>query len=370
VSVKVKPVANSRDKSEFIRFPYKLLKRWKTWVPPLISDVKDTLDFVHNPFYQHARIQLFNAYYDGKIVGRIAGIVDENYIKTQNRAVGLFGFFECVKDRAVSAALFNTASQWLREEGMVHMVGPTNPSLNDELGVLIDAFDIPPAVKMVWNPPYYPALYEAAGFKKAMDVYAYDLAKEHMSERLIRMGEKIMKRTKVTFRNPDMKRFDEEIKIFRELYNRAWSENWGFVPWTEAEFEHVAKTLKMVIDPKVVYVAELNSKPVGFSMALPDLNFALKHLRGRLFPFGILKLLWYSRKIDRLRVVILGVDKKYRNQGIDTALYYINWKEGTSKKYKSGEASWILESNTAMIRAAEMMGGKRYKTYRIYERSL
>ncbi len=369
--VKVKAVESSRELAEFIKFPYKLLKRWDAWVPPLVSEVKSTLDPQKNPFFDHARVRLFLARIDGKVVGRIAAIVDENYIKVQNRAIGQFGFFECVKDTAVSAALFNTASGWLREEGMVNMIGPTNPSMNDEIGVLIDAFDIPPAIKMVWNPPYYPALYENAGFEKAMDVFAFDLTKETTSERLLRMGDLILKRSKATFRNIDMKNIESEIQICRKIYNSAWSENWGFVPWTEAEFNHAAKSLKQIIDPKIVFIAEVDGKPVGFALALPDLNYAFRRIKnGKLFPFGIVKLLWLSRKIDRIRILILGVDKEFRNRGIDTALYYKIWKDGTDSGYKSCEMSWILESNEKMVRAAEMMGGKRYKTYRVYERSL
>ncbi|NQU06018.1 MAG: GNAT family N-acetyltransferase, partial [Calditrichaeota bacterium] len=200
-----------------------------------MSEVKEALSREKNPFYEHASIEMFLAYKDNKVVGRIAAIVDHNYIEVRKDNVGLFGFFECINDQDVASALFTRAEQSLKEVDMTLMMGPTSPSMNDEIGVLIDAFDIPPAIKMVWNPSYYPALYEQAGFKKAMDVFAWTMDEVEVSDKLKRLGYMILKRTKVSFRKPDMKNFDKEIKIFRELYNSAWSSNWGFVPWTENE---------------------------------------------------------------------------------------------------------------------------------------
>lgn len=370
MSITIKPVESKRDRSEFIKLPYKLHKQYSAWVPPLISEVKDVLNTRKNPFYEHASIKLFLARRNGKVVGRIAAIIDRNYIEACGEQVGLYGFFECIEDQEVADALFEHAAQHFKDNGMKKMLGPSNPSMNDELGVLVNAFDLSPAIKMPWNPSYYPILFERAGFVKAMDLFAWTLDVKDVSDRLKRLGLMILKRTKVTFRNPDMKNFDREIKLLREIYNSAWSENWGFVPWTEAEFEHAARSLKKVIDPDIVLVAEVDGKPVGFSMALPDINIALKHINGRLFPFGLLKLLWYSRKINRLRVPILGVIKEYRGRGIDTALYYKSFHISTGKGYSGGEMSWILENNTLMNRAVEMMGADKYKTYRLYERSL
>lgn len=370
MSVTIKPVQSKHDLSEFIKLPYRLHRGNSAWVPPLMSEVRDVLNRSKNPFYEHASIDMFLAYHDDKVVGRIAAIVDQNYINIRKDKVGLFGFFDCIDDQDTASALFARAEQSLKEKGMKSMLGPTNPSMNDEIGVLIDAFEIPPAVKMIWNPAFYPTLYEQAGFKKAMDVFAWTMDEVEVSDKLKRLGYMILKRTNVRFRKPDMKNFDKEIKIFREIYNSAWSDNWGFVPWTEAEFNHVAKSIKQIIDPDVVLLAEIEGKPVGFSMALPDFNMALKHINGKLFPFGLPKLLWYSRKIDRLRIVILGVIKEYRGRGIDTAMYYETFRIGTGKGYHSCEMSWILENNTQMNRAAEMMGAHKYKTYRLYERKI
>lgn len=370
MAITVIPVDNNRSLSEFIHFPYRLLKRWKAFVPPLISDVKTTLDKQKNPFFQHADIQMFLARENGRVVGRIAAIIDRNFIETRKEMIGLFGFFDAIDDAYVAKALFNTASKWLREENLKKMLGPANPSMNDEIGVLIDAFNLPPRVKMVWNPPYYPILYEEAGFKKSMDVLAWTMSKEDISDRLLRMGDAIVKRTKASFRTPDLKNFDKEMNMFRSIYNEAWAQNWGFVPWTKDEFDHAAKSIKQILDKDLVLIAEVDGKPVGFSLALPDINLALRHINGRLFPFGLPILLWHARKIKEVRVVILGVIKEYRNKGIDTALYYETFMRGTKKGYNIGEMSWILENNEPMIKMLQMMGAKPYKTYRLYERDL
>ena len=368
--ITVKTVRTSKGKNEFIRFPYRLHRGQPCWVAPLISEVKTSLNTDRNPFYEHAEIEMFLAYRDGRLVGRIAAIIDQNFINVRNEAVGLFGFFDAIDDDYVAKALFNSASAWLREQGMIRMLGPANPSMNDEVGVLVDAFDELPAIKMVWNPSYYPVLYEQAGFKKAMDLWAWTIDQTSITDRLIRVGEKIVKRTKVTFRHPDMKKFNDEIELFRRIYNKAWVENWGFVAWTEAEFQHVAKGLKQIIDPKLALIAEDNGTPIGFLLALPDMNVALRRLNGRLFPFGLLKLLLYSRKIDQVRVVIMGVVEDCRNRGIDTAMYYESFRIGIENGYKSGEMSWVLENNEPMNRALRMMGARKYKTYRMYERLL
>ncbi len=363
-------VSTARDHAEFIKLPYHLHRSYDAWVPPLVSEVKSALNTRKNPFYRHATIKQFLARRNGDTVGRIAAIIDKNFIEVQDDRIGLFGFFDCIDDQEVADELFTRANESLKNDGMRLMLGPTNPSMNDELGVLIDAFDIPPAIKMMWNPPYYPKLLEGTGFDKAMDLFAWTMHVDEITDRLKRLGQAILKRTKVTFRRVNMKRFDEEVQLFREVYNSAWSENWGFVPWTQAEFEHTAKSLKRVIDPDLVIIAEVDGKPVAFSLTLPDLNMALKHINGRLFPFGLPILLWYARKINRVRVPILGVIKEYRGRGIDTALYYETFRICTRKGYNSGEMSWILEDNKLMNRAVEMMGARKYKTYRLYERPI
>ncbi len=370
LAITIRLVDSKRDINDFIHLPYRLHKRQPCWVAPLLSEMKVLLDRERNPFYEHAKVEFFLARRNGVVVGRIAAIIDENFITGKDEAVGLFGFFDAIDDSTVARALFNTASGWLREQGMVKMLGPANPSMNDEIGVLVDAFDLLPAIKMVWNPAYYPTLYEQAGFSKAMDLLAWRMTADDISDRLVHIGEKIVKRTKISFRHPNMKKFDDEIKIFRKVYNKAWEDNWGFVAWTEAEFNHVAKGLKQIIDPDLALIAEDNGKPVGFLLALPDINPALKRINGRLFPFGLPSLLWHTRKIKHTRVVIMGVIEEYRNRGIDTALYFESYRIGVKKGIKSAEMSWVLENNDSMNRALKMMGARKYKTYRMYERVL
>lgn len=371
MSISITPVRTSADLREFIKIPYRLHRDDPNFVPPLLTEVKALLNPAKNPFFKHAEMEMYLARLNGKVVGRIAAILDHNYIETTEQLIGLFGFFECINDIDVAHALFNSASAWHRRNKMRKMLGPTNPSMNDEIGVLINAFDQPPVIKMVWNPSYYPDLYENSVFTKAKDVFAYTMETEGASERLIRAGEVLIKRMKVDFRGPNMKKFDQEIEIFRGVYNQAWSSNWGFVAWTKEEFEHVAKSLRQVIDPDLVFIVEDQGRPVGFAFTLPDLNVALRHVRnGRLFPFGLLKILWYSRKITSCRVVILGVIKEYRHRGIDTALYYQTVKAAEKKGIKTGEMSWILEDNQPMNAALRMMGAQVYKTYRLYEREI
>jgi GNAT superfamily N-acetyltransferase len=370
MNITIDIVKTGRDRCDFVNLPYRLHKGQKGWVPPLVSEVKGALSTVKNPFYQHASIEQFVARRDGKVVGRIAAVVDQNFIKAQGQEIGLFGFFECSDDQEVAGALFERAAQSLKERKMQKMLGPSNPSMNDEIGVLIDAFDIPPAVKMVWNPAYYPKLFENAGFSKAMDIFAYDMHEDEATDRLKRMGLAILKRSKISIRKVNMKRFDEEVETVRQVYNSAWSDNWGFVPWTKEEFEHAAKGLKQIIDPDLLLIAEDQGKPVAFSLGLPDMNLALKHINGRLFPFGLPILLYHARRINRIRIPILGVVKEYRGRGIDTALYYETFRIGTGKGYHSCEMSWILEDNELMNRAAEMMGARKYKTYRLYDKPL
>jgi len=366
MAVVIIPVTGNRHTSEFIRLPYRLHHKHPAWVAPLVSEVKTSLDKRKNPFFQHADAELFLARRDGKVVGRIAAIIDRNFIEVRQEQIGLFGFFEAEDDKEAAQALFNKAAEWLKARGITRMLGPASPSMNDEIGVLVDAFDLPPMIKMVWNPCYYPALYEQAGFRKAMDLWAWMIRHEDISERLVRAGAAILKRSRATLRNVNMKKFDREVKTVREIYNRAWANNWGFVPWTEAEFNHIAKSLKSVIDPNMVLIAEID----GFALSLPDVNMALKHINGRLFPFGLPILLWHARKINQVRVVILGVAKEFRNRGLDTAMYYESYRQSKIRGYLRGEASWILENNEPMNRALTMMGGHRYKTYRMYERDL
>jgi hypothetical protein len=367
-SVEIRPVLGKREWNEFVRFPYRHYRSNPHWVPPLLQDQKILLDPEKHPFYGHADVRFFLALKGGRTAGRIAAIVDRKHNEFHNEKTGFFGFFESVEDFPVAGGLLAAAKGWVKERGMTALRGPVNPSQNEDCGCLMDAYDSPPVIMMTYNPPYYPELFERFGLRKAMDLWAYFIdGKKEPPAKLIRVAEALRKKEGVVVRPVDMKRFDEEVEKIKFIYNNAWSHNWGFVPMTEEEFAHLAKNLKPVIVPELGLIAEIGGKPVAFSLTLPDMNQALIHLNGRLFPFGIFKLLWYSKKVDMARIITLGVVHEHQRKGIDGVLYLDTWRNAVRKGYWRGEMSWILETNTMMNRAAEMLGGKVYKTYRMYQ---
>ncbi|MBI4810314.1 MAG: hypothetical protein HY800_02485, partial [Ignavibacteriales bacterium] len=289
-SLEVRPIGSKAEFKRLFR---------SNWVPPLLMDRRKLIDKKKNPFYQHSESEFFLAHRDGRIVGRIAAIINHNHNKEHNDNIGFFGFFESINDQRVADALFTTAKQWLKTNYVDAMRGPANPSVNDEYGLLIDGFDRPPILLMPYNPPYYSTLIEGAGLAKAKDLYAYHVCREKaISEKLSRVTEKVRQREGLTFRSIDMKRFDEEVSIIKDLYNRAWQYNWGAVKMTDEEFDFLAKDLKQVIIPELVIIAEYKDEPVGFSLSLPDLNTALKYnKKGYLIP-GIARLMWHKKKIN------------------------------------------------------------------------
>ena len=275
----------------------------------------------------------------------------------------------------VSKLLFDTASEYLKENGMEVIRGPVNPSTNDECALLIDGFDSSPVMLMPYNPKYYISLIDEYGFEKAKDLYALFIGadvinNEEMMKKLDRISEMIIKKENLTIRNVNLSDFNNEVQRIREVYNNAWQENWGFVPMTEDEFKHVAKNLKPIADEDFILFAEKDGKPIGFSLCLPDINQVLKDLNGRLFPFGIFKFLKNKKKIDVLRVIIMGVNVEYHRKGIDAIFYQHIIKTGYKRNIKAGEISWVLEDNYAMVQAAEKLGAHIYKTYRIFDKKL
>jgi len=369
MAVEIREVTGPREMRRFILLPWKIYKGDPNWVAPLIMDQKTLLSVEKNPFYKHCETQHFLAYKDGKPAGRISALVNSNYNEFQGEKTGFFGFFESVRDGEVSGALFKAAEDWVRARKMDRLRGPTNPSTNDTLGLLVDAFDQPPAVMMPYNPVYYVDLYQDYGLKKAKDLYSYYLEASWMiTEKIKRVTELIRRRHNITVRHINIKKIDQEIELVKVIYNDAWSKNWGFVPWTDEELEHLGHELKPVAIAELVFFAYVDGEIAGFSLTLPDLYQALRHINGRLFPFGLFKLLWYSRKIDRVRTLAMGVRKQYRLMGIDAVFYYETFLEGTKRGLAKGECSWILEDNLPMRLALEKMGALRYKTYRLYDK--
>jgi len=335
---------------------------------------KDILNTARHPFYKTSDVEMFLAERDGRIVGRIMAILNRAYNEFHNQRCGFFGFFEVENDSQVAGALLDAARDWLRGHGAEVMQGPVNPSTNYECGLLVEGFDLDPMVMMTYNPAYYAELLEGYGMKKAMDLYAYDIAAEYFnhSNKLQRVAERLRKKTNISVRTVNMKDFKNEVGKIREVYNDAWSHNWGFVPMSEEEFDHLAKDLKQIVDPRVVLIAEQvinGGKPraVGFLLAVPDLNRALKKINGRLLPLGLLKLLWHSQGISTIRVITMGGIVEFQNLGLGSVLLDEIYRRGPAAGFPTGEMSWVLENNVMMNRAAEMIGGRRTKTYRIYE---
>jgi GNAT superfamily N-acetyltransferase len=373
--VQVTPVRGSAERTAFIRFPYSVYAGDPNWVAPLEMERRDFLDPKKNAFYEFGEVELFLARRGGKVVGRIAAVSNPPYNTLHGTNVGFFGLFECVNDAGVARALFDAAGAWLRAKGYTSVIGPMSYSTNYECGLLVEGFHLPPAVMMAYNPAYYGELLEANGFTKAKDLYAWELSSSvEPPEKVARIAEKIRQREGVTVRPVRLDQFESEVKTLKGLYNAAWEKNWGFVPMTDQEFDHLAREMKQVVRPELALVAEVKGEPVAFSLTLPDANQALKAANGRLtqfgLPIGLVKLLLASRRINRLRLIVLGIKEGYRRRGLDAILYLDTLRTARALGYEGGEISWTLEDNHLVNRAIESMGGKRSKTYRVYERPL
>ncbi len=362
-------VASRRDLDEFIEFPYSLYSGDPLYAPPLRKEMKDQFS-ARNPFFAHAEARYFIAREGRKTVGRVASVVNRRHIDFHGETAGFFSFFESVNDGRVSEALLNAARDVLRERGMTVMRGPMNFSTNEECGFLIEGFDQPPMLMTPFNPPYYNDLMVRYGMQKAKDLYAfiYDV-KEALPEKVLRVAV-IAEKRGISVRRVEKKNFDEEMQVFKEVYNSAWEKNWGFIPLTDEELHYLGERLKQIVVPELTLIAEDNGTPVGFMGLLPDFNFVLRHMKGRLNPLTIAKALFYSKRVTDLRLLLLGIKREYRNKGVDALLYREGFKGIRKGSYKRVEFSWILEDNIQVQRIVEMVGGALYKRYRIYEKEI
>ena len=368
MQVDVKPIRTPSDLKAFIELPWQIYRKNAQWVPQLRSQLKERLNRSTSPVFDYAEAEFFLARQNGIVVGRIAAIKNENHIIFHDERAGFFGFFECIQDQRVADALFTNATDWLKSRYLNVMRGPTSYSTNSECGMLIDGFDFSPAIMMSYNLPYYADLVEGFGFNKAKDLLAYEVTDEAFApERLGKIAERIKKRRNVVVRPIRKKQIDQEIEHIREIYNSAWQRNWGFVPMTDREIDYIADELIQIVDPDIVLFAEVENEPIAFILALPDFNQALRHANGRLFPSGLVKIIWHARKIKDARMVAFGVKESHRQQGIDALLYYEAFQACVKKGYRRAELSWILEDNRLMNRTLEAMGAKIYKRYRLYD---
>jgi GNAT superfamily N-acetyltransferase len=374
--VTVRRADSWRDRRCFVGFPYDLYEGHRYWVPPLRRDQKHTLNPKKNAFFEHGDMQLFLAEDEaGETVGRIAAIVNGQHLKKYDDGAGFFGFFECSGGEATAETLFEAAAAWLRRQGLKKMRGPANPSLNDTAGLLVDGFNRPPALLMPYNPPRYEDFLLESGFERVMTMWAYYAHYKYADATKLRRGTELVYRRHpgLELRTMDTSRFDEEARTIRRIYNEAWKDNWGHVPMTEAEFEQLAEELKQIVDPNVVFLLEDEGEPVAFSIALPDLNQALQHVKGgRLFPLGLPKLLAYTNfgGVHELRMPLMGVLPKYRGQGLYAPLVLATVEEAPRNGYPACEMSWVLDTNEVLKNALEEMGGVKDKEYAMFEKTI
>ncbi len=376
-SIEIRPVRTRRELKRFVKVPFHLHRGHPQWVPPLIFDRMQFLDRKKNPWFEHGEAEYFIAERDGEPVGRITAQVDERWDEAQGGSDAMFGFFETVDDADVAGALLDAAGQWAAARGRTRVLGPMDFTTNDEVGILIEGYERRPYILENWHPPYYKTLLEAHGFGKAMDLLMWELELGSLKQgvsfdpSIHAAAEKGLREEGVTIRNIDKGNLAREMRLFTPIYNDAWADNWGFVSPTDAEVEFHAKTLKQVLDEEWAFIAEKDGEAIGAALTLPDINQVLVKMGGRLLPFGWLRFLLGKRRIDRVRVLALGVKHEYRHTGVAAGLYLEHLRMAHEPgPVEGGEMGWILETNKPMNRAMEGMGGTVVKKYRIYEKAL
>lgn len=364
---------NKKDLNDFVEIPWKIYVGDPNWVAPLKMAVKDLFKKNH-PFYQTGNIKTWIATRDGEDVGRIAAIINNAHNEYHNEKVGFFGFVEAINSKEVWESLLETAESYLKKQGMDEIRGPLNPSTNYEGATLVDGFDGPPVLMMSYNPEFYPKNIEAMGYGKSKDMLAYIFnIRTTLPDVIHKIAERTESSNKITYRHLDRKNWDREVDLMFEIYNSAWEANWGFVPMSRAEFDHMAKDLKMIVKDELILFTEVDGKAAGFIVGLPDMFQVFhKNRSGKLFPTGIFKLMMADKYISRVRVLLMGVRPEYRKLGLE-ALMYKKEQENILKYYpkiEEVEMSWILEDNLPMNKPLLRMGASPYRRYRIYGKSL
>ncbi len=346
------------------------------FVRPLDMDLGDRLNPRKNPFFEHGEAALFVAYRNGSPVGRCSASVDREHLDRYNDATGFFGFLDTVDDAEVAAGLLARAEAWLRGKGMKRARGPVSLNINEELGCLVEGFDTPPYIMMPHHRPYQGGLIEKAGYAKAKDVYAWSYTVGELNKRVQRARDEIKALPEITVRKASLKTIDQDTELLVEFFNDTWSDNWGFVPFTRAEVKKMASDFRLLLMPDITCIVNIDGEPAGMAIALPNLNELVRDMNGKLFPFGLGKLLW-RLKIQgpkSARLILLGIRKKWRNVRKYAALsvfMYGEMNDGAKRLgIERGELSWTLEDNGRVNAGIAMMGAKHYKTYRVYEREL
>lgn len=362
---------------QFIRMPYAIYERDPAYVAQLEIERKMVYDRAKNPFFKHAEMELFLCLRGEEVVGRISAQIDHEHLRIHKDGAGFFGSFECIDDAGAAQALFAAACAWLAQRGMKLARGPYTTNINDEAGLLVDGFDTMPMFMMAHHRPYYQALVEGAGLTKVKQLYAWKYGTDiQIPELAQRMAARARRNPKLRVRPIDMKKFDVELRTGLEIFNDAWKDNWGFVPLTEAEMRKAAQDIKLIMDPRIILVAEYEGTPVGMALSIPNINRVIQPMHGKLLPFGWARLLWGTKvqRPDECRLTLLGLRPEFRGLraggGLSVLLYVEVYERGAAAGYKHAELSWTLEDNVGINNGIEMMGGRIYKRYNMYERAL
>ena len=369
--IQILPVTSRSQLKTFVKFPWRIYQDDPFWIPPLIGEELKALDRKRGTFYQFGEAELFLAYVNGQVAGRLSAHVNRQYEKYHDRETGFFGYFESLPNPRVAEALLTAGENYLRGKGKSRILGPMSFTIYDISGMLLKGFDATPVILTSYNPPYYNELLVQAGYEKSIDWYAFLVRQDSvLRPGLRRIAERVMKQEGLRIETLDMKEFSERVKQVGHIFAEAWMENWGHVPLTEGQLRDLAAELKLVVVPETTFFAMYKGACIGFSLSIKDLNPALQKANGRLFPLGWLKILRAGRRVKRLRTIAMGVLKEHRHRGIDVAFYLKTMEAGTRLGYEDSECSIIVESNQRMIGALEDLSAERYKTYRFYEKKL
>jgi GNAT superfamily N-acetyltransferase len=375
MAVDISAVSGRRDLKRFIDLPFGLHANHPLWVPPLKLERRLFLNRRMNAFFSHGEAEYFLARRDGRVVGRISAQVNHAFNDHQKKNWGWFGFLEFEDDQEVLEALLDAAAGWLRERGRERMVGPASFAMNDESGVLIEGYELRPMIVQPWNPPYYRERLEQAGMTKAIDLLMWNLEvtdRDKVLPVIWELAEKVESEHGIRVRPMRRRQLRKDMDAFAEVYNSAWSENWDFVPYSKKDLDALAQEMQLVFDKHWAMIAERldTGEVVGMAMTFPDINQVLARMNGKLLPFGWWYFLNKGRLTDRVRVGFLGVKPEYQHTGVAARLYQLHYDAAEARRQKGGEMGWILETNTAMNRGMEAMGGRIVKRYRVYEREL
>lgn len=378
MAVSLRPVENAADRERFIRFEWDVYAgKDPAWVPPLLFERREFLDPKKNPFYHHAEVLLLLAEKDGRPVGRISAHTNAEHDRVHADGAGFFGFFECLDDPEAASALLGAAEAWLREKGRTSSRGPFSFSINDHCGVLVDGHDIAPYPMMSHSPPYYDALLRAAGYEKVKDLLSWGYVVGDLPKHIRQIADACRKNEALRIRPLDKRHLERDVRIIMDVFNEAWARNWGYVPLTDAEILKMAKELELFVEPELCLIAEVEGEPAAISFALPNVHELIRDLDGRLFPFGIFKLLWRAkrRRPKTARLIALGIRPKFRGhalggKGLSVLLYADMHLRGQKLGLTGGEVGWTLEDNVKINRGIEFMGAKVQHRHRIYGKGL